>query len=88
MSDMRQRQAQRQPGQPFEQQDQKDVKTEPAVREGRGTPRFSYTHARMHPLHTLGQGKKSQLTVSSGTIIPSPAVSTGGGFFFSLVILS
>src|SRR5512143_615680 len=63
MSGMRERPAQRQQGEPFEQQDQKDVKTELAVREGGRTSRFSCTHARMHALHPLRQGKKGQLTV-------------------------
>ena len=82
MSDMRKRPAQRQQGEPFEQQDQEDVKTEPAVRESGRTSRFSCTHARMHALHPLRQGKKGQLTVSHGPYdIPRRSVRTAGDFF-------
>ena len=82
MSDMRKRPAQRQQGEPFEQQDQEDVKTEPAVRESGRTSRFSCTHARMHALHPLRQGKKGQLTVSHGPH-DIPRRSFGWGFFLS-----
>jgi hypothetical protein len=80
MSDLRKRQVERESGKSFEQQDQEDVQTEPAIREGRGAQRLAHTAACLYSLHPVGQSKEGQLSGFQG-IPPSPAVNNGGGFF-------
>lgn len=55
---LRQGQAQREPSEPFQQQNQESFKAEHPERQGSGAARHPYAYAGVHALHTLRQSEK------------------------------